>query len=134
MQRVLGIDYGTKRVGIAYSDEGGNFALPLAVLINDQHLIEAVVATAQEYDVSVVVLGESKDFNQGDNPIMLEVRAFADSLVRSGFTVVFEPELFTSAAAERLQGKSVTTDASAAALILQSYLDKRRSTDATINS
>ena len=44
--------------------------------------------------------------------------------LRSGFEVVLEPEFMTSAQAERLQGKNDKIDASAAALILQSYLDR----------
>ena len=38
--KILGIDYGTKRVGIALSDEGGNLAFPRIVLTNDTHLLK----------------------------------------------------------------------------------------------
>ena len=124
MQRMLGIDYGEKRVGLALSDETGRFALPLVVLSNDKNLLRETTRLAKEHSVQILVVGESKNFKQEDNPIMAAVNRFAKNLKQSGFEVVFEPELFTSAAAERLQGKNSETDASAAALILQSYLDR----------
>jgi RNase H-fold protein (predicted Holliday junction resolvase) len=51
---------------------------------------------------------------------------FKKKLEKDGFTVHFEPEFMTSVQAERWQGKSILTDASAAAIILQSYLDRGR--------
>lgn len=131
--RILGIDYGTKRVGIAVSDENAEFALPKCVLKNSTSgaattpVIEEIKKIANENQVSEIVIGESKNYKGEDNKIMDAVRDFALGLGKvTGLPVHFEPEFMTSVAAERFQGKSAETDASAAALILQSFLDKRR--------
>jgi putative Holliday junction resolvase len=125
--RYLGVDYGKKRVGIALSDERGEFALPKAVLPNDRELIKKIKEICDENGVKQVVIGESKNYKGEENAIMENIRSFADDL--KGVTrlpVVFEPEFLTSAAAERIQGKNEMHDASAAALILKSYLERNK--------
>jgi putative holliday junction resolvase len=124
--RYLGIDYGSKRVGIALSDVEGQMAFPKAVLPNNRYLIMDIVKLCKSQKVEVIVVGESKDFNMNDNPILASSRFFAQELGReTGCQVEFEPEYMTSAQAERIQGKGALLDASAAAIILQSYLDKQ---------
>lgn len=122
--RYLGIDYGSKRVGIAVSDESAQFALPLIVLPTSQTIAQEVGETAEENAVTTIILGESKDFKGKPNTIHSESLNFKKDLEAKGFTVIFEPEFMTSQNAERFQGKHDMLDASAAALILQSYLDK----------
>jgi putative Holliday junction resolvase len=123
--RLLGIDYGDKRVGLALSDESGHFALPLKVVENSSRLVADVVALCQERAVATVVIGESKNWQGQDNVIMKRVNYFVGKLREAGLTVVFEPELLTSAEAERLEGKTPMLDAAAAALILKSYIDRQ---------
>lgn len=124
--RHLGIDYGSKRVGIALSDEAGKMAFPKAVLPNNRYLIMDIVKMCKAQKVEVIVVGESKDFNMNDNPILASSRFFAGELGReTGCQVEFEPEYLTSVQAEQIQGKGPMLDASAAAIILQSYLDKK---------
>ena len=123
--RFLGIDYGKKRVGIAVSDPSGCFALPHSVTENSEDLAEKVKKICMANEVETIVLGESKDFAGLDNTIMEEVRSFAEKLKSTGLSVVLEPEHLSSAAAERFQGKVQKLDASAAAIILQSYLDRK---------
>ena len=121
----MGIDFGAKRVGIALSDEEGKFSLPKAVLPNDRTLFREVRDLCRGHKVEVIVMGESKNFEGGDNLIMKEVNRFKAELERDLKLPVFlEPEFLTSAEAERIQGKTAMHDASAAALILKSYLDK----------
>jgi putative Holliday junction resolvase len=127
--RYIGIDYGTKRVGIAVSDESGRFALPKEVLANDEKLIEAISALAKEVHAKAVIIGESKNYKGKDNAIMERIKAFRGKLEALGLKVVFEPEFMTSYAAQRFQGKNELHDASAAALILQSFLDKENKGD-----
>src|SRR3989344_294976 len=57
--RYLGIDYGTKRVGLALSDEGGNMAFPLAVVKNDAKLNDTIVSFVKEKQVGAIVIGHS---------------------------------------------------------------------------
>ena len=85
--------------------------------------VTRLLALLSERAIAVAVLGESVDFAGVDNPIMDEVHAIADAL-RDRVTVVFEPEHFSTQAAARLGSGS---DAEAAAIILQSYLDRQRS-------
>ncbi len=121
----MGIDYGTKRVGVAISDLEGKFAIPRGVIKNTKHLIDDLNALICDNEVEVVVLGESKDFKGEDNKVMEKIREFKGKIENNlGKKVVFEPEFMTSQQAENIQGKTEFTDASAAALILQSYLDR----------
>jgi putative holliday junction resolvase len=124
--RILGIDYGTKRVGIAITDAGGTLAFPHAVLPNDKYLIEALKKLRDEHGISAIVLGESKDYSGKHNPVMEHITTFRKVLEEQvAVPVHAEPEFLTSAEAERVQGKHNMHDASAAAIILQSYIDKR---------
>lgn len=126
--RLLGIDYGKKRVGIALSDDKGMMAFPKAVLPNDNFLVTSIGEMVRGHDVKTIVIGESKDYKMNDNPIMSKLRLFADELGReTGIVVVYEPELLTShqaAQAVHISGKTDMIDASAASIILQSYIDR----------
>ena len=125
--RILGIDYGSKRVGIAVSDEAGRFALPVIVLKNSPKLVQEISDFARKNETAEIVLGESKNYKGKPNAIMPESLNLKKDLESAGFTVHFEPEFMTSENAERFQGKNAMLDASAAALILQSFLDKKNS-------
>ncbi len=124
--KYLGIDYGEKNVGIAVSDDGGNLAFAKTVLHNGKQLLESILKICLEEKIEVVVLGESFNFSGEPNFIMKDILRFKTDLERNNLIVHLEPEFLTSAEAERIQGKSDKIDASAAALILTSYLDKKR--------
>ena len=124
--RILGIDYGSKRIGLALSDEGRQFAMPLIVLNSTKNLLDEVLKIAKEKETTEIVMGESKNYKGEANVIMSESLEFKKQLETNGLTVYLEPEFMTSANAERFQGKHDMLDASAAALILQSFLDKER--------
>lgn len=126
--RYLGIDFGTKRVGVALSDEGASIALPHAVLPNDDRLLREVVRIAREREAAVV-MGESKDYQMRDNPVMAEAREFARQLEKSDLAVHWHPEFMTSVEATRTTGKNASVDASAAAVMLQSFLELRKNQD-----
>ncbi len=126
MGRILGIDYGTKRIGIAISDEGRQFAMPLTVIGHSPELGSEIEKIALDNEAKEIVLGESRDYKGKPNKILLDSMEFKDDLESRGFTVTFEPEFMTSVQAERFQGKTEMSDASAAALILQSYLDRNK--------
>lgn len=120
----MGIDFGGKRVGIAVSDIDGKIAFPFAVLSNDENLLKNIVDLCMKKAVEVVVMGESRNYQGQINDIMWEIDGFRKKLELVGFKVVFEPEFMTSAQAKLITGENKMLDASAAALILQSYLDK----------
>ena len=125
--RILGIDYGSKRIGVAISDEGGVFALPLTIVGNTDLLVTEIRKIAADNEVKEIVLGESRNYKNEPNTIWEDSVKFKHELEKEGFEVHFEPEFMTSANAERFQGKTEKVDASAAALILQSFLDRRNS-------
>lgn len=123
--RLLGIDYGKKRVGIALTDDRGLMAFPKAVLPNDNFLVSELAAMVKSQGVSRIILGESKDFKMIDNPIMSQIRMFKDQLeLASGVEVLYEPEMLSSHQATHFQGKNAMIDASAATIVLQSYIDR----------
>jgi len=121
----LGIDYGEKRVGIAVSDDGGKLAFPKAVLPNDRYLVSSIKDMCKDKGVVAIVVGESLDLKGAKNPIMDNIERFKSFLEKeTKIEVVYEQEFFTSHQAEQ-SGTNTLVDASAAALILQSYLDKK---------
>ncbi len=122
--RILGIDYGSKRVGIAISDPEGKFALPNSVIKNTDTLLAEVTKLATDFEVKEIVMGESRNYSGEANKILPDILKFKEKLETAGYVVHLELEFMTSVQAERLQGKNEMSDASAAALILQSYLDR----------
>ena len=123
--RLLGIDYGSKKVGVALSDEGRQFAMPHIVLSNSKTLLSEITELARINKIKEIVMGESKNFEGLPNAIYESSLKFKSDLESQGFTVYMEPEFMTSENARKFQGKNEMIDASAAALILQSFLDKR---------
>ncbi len=142
--RYLGIDFGTKRVGIALSDEVGTMGFPHAVLPNDPKLLGQVREIAAKENISAIVVGESLNYLGNENPVAKLAKEFADALsTESGLPVFFEPEALSTQEARRamdgLHPDAVSNtarkvpkggkgrgavDASAAALILTSYLSR----------
>jgi len=123
---MIGIDYGTKRVGIAISDESNTLAFPYRVLPNNHLLVEEVVSIVDKEGIEGIVVGESKDFKGEENPVMANARAFVDQLERhTAAPVHFEPEYLTSFHAGHTSAPHLK-DASAAAIILQTFLDKEK--------
>lgn len=127
MAYYMGIDYGSKRIGTALSDERGEFAFPHSVVLNNGNEVEEIASIIEEKGVERVVVGESKDFKGELNPIMKDVKDFIARLrERTKKNIILEPEFLSSVQAERIQGKHDKIDASAAAIILQSYIDKQK--------
>ncbi|MDR3547209.1 MAG: Holliday junction resolvase RuvX [Candidatus Pacebacteria bacterium] len=129
--RYLGIDFGTKRVGLALSDESGSMGFPHAVVPNDGRLIDYVRELIDRKEVETVIIGDSKDFSGNDNPVVAKAKAFATDLERTtSVNIVWEPEMLTTQEARR-DPEGIRTnsrepvDASAAALILTSYLSHK---------
>ena len=134
--KFLGIDYGEKRIGIALSDENKTLAFPFKILKNDKETIDTVHNICGEQDIEEIVIGESLDFRNHRNDIMVNVDKFKKELESLGLPIHFEKEFLTTIEARGREGKGVNNarkiknkkskkiDDSAAALILQRYLDK----------
>lgn len=145
--RYLGIDYGTKKIGVALSDEKGKMAFAHSVIPNlgKEKTAEKIKKICAENSVGKIVLGKSLSYKGEPNIIMAKIEPFKKALEKeTGLPVVYENETLTSAEARRPLGgerkrpptlskrKSpekekqarMKVDASAAALILQSHLDR----------
>lgn len=121
--KLLGIDYGEKRVGIASTDETGHFALPRAVWTNDDTLLDRIVGFVHEEGIAKIIMGESRDFQGKPNPIHEKIEGFKREIEKRGIEVILHPEVLTTLEAGQIQGQTKMIDASAAALILKSFID-----------
>ncbi len=121
--KYLGIDYGTKKVGLALSDDGGSLAFPHSVIPSDGSLFETVESLLKENDIQRVVIGHSVAHDGSENPVMQGAHEFKNRLESENYVVYLEPEFLTTFQAKR-NTEDAMADASAAALILQSFLDR----------
>lgn len=127
--RYLGIDYGTKRVGIAVSDEAGRLAFPYAILENNKGLVGEVKAICIKEGITDIVVGESVNYKGQPNLVMEEINRFVAELREVvAVPITHEREFLSTQQARFFQTESKHVDDSAAAIILQSYLDKKNVT------
>lgn len=125
--RLMGIDYGTKNVGIALSDMNGVMAFPNTVLQNNAQLLKNIISIIQKEKVGKIVIGYSLDKNGNPNSVHTEVEGLMlDLTLEIGLPIHLQSEQYSTQAAIRLQGKNANTDASAAALILDGFITKRK--------
>lgn len=135
MKRLLGIDLGRARVGLAISDELGFLAHPLETLSaeNADKLAQRIVAIVREKNVERVVIGLPRNMDGSMGPAANEALSFAKKLREQlSCEVVMSDERLTTVAAHRAlreSGRSSrdsrqSVDQVAAQIILQSYLDQ----------
>ena len=134
--RILGIDLGERRVGVAVSDPTGSIAQPLPTLkrrARKRMPLAALQSLAEQYEVGGIVMGLPLAPSGNDTEWTRTVRDAASNLEeRSGLPVYLVDERFTSKAAERAvrgiglpkkkREEKGRVDAAAAVLILQSWL------------
>jgi putative Holliday junction resolvase len=125
--KYLGIDFGSKKVGFAQSDDEGRMAYPLMIAPNDAILLKDTLELIREMKFSVVVIGESVDAKGKPNPIAKEARKFGAQIENAiDVTVKFEKEWYSTIEARKQSGNegNHNVDDQAAAIVLQRYLDK----------
>lgn len=126
IMKYIGIDYGSKRIGVAISDDEGSFAFPKAIVTPDQAVVD-ITAICQEEGIGAIVIGESRASNDALNEIVTAVNAFKAKLaLATGLPIFFEREGFSTMEAHRYQTEAGSRDDSAAAIILQRFLDKQK--------
>jgi putative holliday junction resolvase len=135
--RVLAVDPGSKRVGLAISDPTGTIAQPLTTVAGEPSdtLPTRLADIAREREVSRIIVGLPRRLDGSYGPEAKSARELADRLRRaSGLPVELVDERLTTVAAERslLEGgvrrakRRQAVDRVAAALLLQSSLDRKR--------
>lgn len=127
LMKRMGIDFGTKKIGIAVSDDGGSMAFPYDVVPNDNKFITYVEALVEKKGIKEIVIGHSLDNKGKANPVHKLVEEFMMDITLSlGIPVHLEPEQYSSQQAKQIQGKNSQIDASAAALILDGFITKQK--------
>jgi len=120
--KILGVDYGTKRIGLAMSDESHGLAFPKEIIMNDANVFDRLAKVLKEKAISEIVVGDSLDFSGKPNKLAADIEVFIRELKNKfNLPVHKQKEFLTSVEARRYHEGQV--DASAAALILQRYLD-----------
>lgn len=123
--KYIGIDFGTKRVGVAISDDDGSFAFPKAIFEADK-AIEEIAALCKVERIEGIVIGESVATNGELNELATQINTFKAKLtVATTLPIFFEREGFSTVEAHRYQVDAGKRDDSAAAIILQRFLDKQ---------
>ncbi len=135
--RVLGIDAGDKRIGIALSDPEEILASPLTIIntTDEESDIAAILDIIREYEIGKIIAGIPMSLNGSIGPQAEKVRSFIEKLrSRTEVPIEYRDERLTTVSAMRFargvaqqrRGKKERYDDRAAALILQGYLDEHR--------
>ncbi len=121
--KYLGIDYGSKRIGLAVSDGDGVIAFPRMMLTNDDSALGEIAKVVEEERIERVVVGDTHSLGGAVNPVTADADAFIAHL-KSSLSVPVESafEGWSSIEASRYSDGEKRDD-SAAAIILQRYLD-----------
>lgn len=126
--KILGIDFGDVNIGIAVSDEGEILASPFCNLKNNKKVLLEIKDICAKEQIGKVVIGLPVGLSRKENMQTKIVRVFTEKLqkVLPDMDVIFEDEIFTTAIAESNQYRKMKepADKNAAAVILQSYLDR----------
>jgi putative Holliday junction resolvase len=130
MGKVLGLDYGTKRVGVAVSDESRTLAREIGIWEAAVFFVQLKKYLAENPEISQIVVGLPLNMSGGDSRKTEEARQFAGKIEKeSGIPTALADERLTSAMARNLPGGSTRVDSLAAQIILQSYLDQQKNNE-----
>ncbi len=137
--KVLALDYGTKRIGIAISDELRLLAFSRGIITNSASAIKEIITLIEKENIGTVLLGVPKTLSGGESEMTKEVLKFRNSLASAlpnGIELQTRDERLTSLIAEtnirsrqlpkkKREQKSLR-DEEAARILLQEYLDSIR--------
>lgn len=134
--RLLAVDYGERRIGLAISDPTGTIASPAGVIVRragKRPPVAEIIRRAEALEARGFVMGLPLDGNGDETPRSAEARAVADALAqRTGLPVELVDERYTTAAALRAiremggstKGRKGDVDALAATVLLQQALQR----------
>ena len=135
MSRLLGIDYGTVRIGLALSDPTGTLASPLPFLPNQslQQVNQALSELIQTHQITALIIGLPRNMDGTYGPSAQKVRDFISQIQKDILLPItpIDERLTTAQASKQLAGIGLSqkelrkkVDSSSACLILQQYLDR----------
>jgi putative Holliday junction resolvase len=138
--RVLGLDIGDRRIGVALSDPTGILASPLTIIerASDEHAIDAILKVVAERGVEKVIVGLPRSMDGHIGHQAEKVQSFTELLrQRTAVPIEYRDERLTTVTAMRLKQEASTRrldrktryDAMAAAIILQEYLGEKPAAD-----
>ena len=147
MGRLMGLDVGSRTVGVAVSDLLGWIAQGVEIVpINEeeeQFGLDRIATLVTDHDVSAFIVGLPKNMNNTEGPRVEAARYYGELLKeRFGLPVDYQDERLTTVAAERMLVEQADTsrakrkkviDKLAASLILQGYLDRKGPLTAKLN-
>jgi putative Holliday junction resolvase len=136
--RVMGIDYGEKRIGIAISDPLKIFATPFNTLVNDNQSLQKLLLIIKEKNIIKIVLGLPSGKFKSSQLLSEKIHLFKKEIEAAiQVEIIFWDEEFSSVIAQEKVNESVTKKSSrrkknlldmhAAAIILQEYLNSTKS-------
>ncbi|MDE0941287.1 MAG: Holliday junction resolvase RuvX [Alphaproteobacteria bacterium] len=135
-QRLLGLDLGSKTIGLALSDTTWAIATPLETIRRKKFTIDAerLFALVEEHKVGALVLGLPLNMDGSEGPRCQSTRAFAQNVLgQQDIPIVFQDERLSTAAVQRMlvdemdstrKTRALVVDKLAAAYILQGLLDR----------
>lgn len=127
--KLLGVDYGARRVGLAIADIESKLAMPLFVIENNKDFWQRFLKIINEEAIEAIVVGWPVSLNESDafGETSLEIESFINELGKFiSMPIYKEDERFSSDLAKRLTGeKGKKRDDVAASIILQSYIDRK---------
>lgn len=134
-ERILAIDFGLKRIGLALSDPLKIFAYPFKTIQNDKNTLSNITTVIKANGVNLILLGYPLKEDGSKTDVTEQIEKFKEQLVSSTkLPVLFRDERYTSSIAKMHVIASVTSrkkrrdkgliDKNAASIILQDYLDE----------
>ena len=136
MNRIIGIDFGLSKVGIAISDPSGIISMPLETIRykNQKELVEVLKKIALEKNVNTLVIGYPLNMNYKENNMTEIIDKFKIVMENNDFEIHLEDERLSSQYAKKIMiqqdiktGKNKEmVDVLSASIILQTYLDRKK--------
>jgi putative Holliday junction resolvase len=136
--RIIGIDFGEKRIGVAAGDDRTRLAVPVDTVESRGDPVSEIATIAAERHAEALVIGLPLSLTGAEGPQAARVRAVVDALAqRLSIPVHTHDERLTTSQAARLpgggtrksKGGAASRDAVAASIMLQAYLDSQRPYD-----
>ncbi len=133
MNKILGLDFGEKKIGVAISDEIGMLARPLLTINAKKEALGEIKKVCEENQIKEIIIGMPKTLKGELGPQAQKVVQFKDELKEKiDIPVTFEDERLTSKMVEKMlikegvgrEKRNKIIDQLSARAILQSYLDK----------